>query len=47
MTNKMADTLAVMRGRPFDPLALGATWHVFKWVINHDDCYQYLGTSAV
>ena len=35
-----------MRGRPFDALALGATWHVFKWVINHADCYQYLRTSA-
>ena len=41
----MADTLGVMRGRPFDILAPGGTWHVFKWVINHEDCYKYLGTS--
>jgi hypothetical protein len=31
-----------MRGRPFESVALGATWHVFKWVINHEDCYKYL-----
>jgi hypothetical protein len=44
---RIADTLGVMRGRPFDILALGGTWHVFKWVINHEDCYKYLGTSAL
>jgi hypothetical protein len=42
---KIADTLGVMRGRPFDILAPGGTWHVFKWVINHEDCYELLGTS--
>ena len=41
----LADTLTLMRGRQFDPLAPGTTWHVFKWVVNHADCYQYLGTS--
>jgi len=40
------DTLGVMRGRPFDILASGGTWHVFKWVTNHEDCYKYLETSA-
>jgi len=44
--NKLANTLRVMRGRQFNPLTLGATWHVFKWVINHADCYQYLESSA-
>jgi len=39
------DTLGVMRGRPFDILASG-TWHVFKWVTNHEDCYKYLETAA-
>jgi len=43
---KLADTLRLMRGRPFDALAPGATWHVFKWGINHPDCYKYLETSA-
>jgi hypothetical protein len=43
---QMADTLGAMRGRPFDIAALGGTWHVFKWVINQEDCYQYLRTSA-
>ncbi len=43
---QMARTLAGMRGRPFDTLALGSTWHVFKWVINQVDCYKQLGTSA-
>jgi hypothetical protein len=42
----LADTFRLMRGRPFDSLAHGATWHVFKWVINHADCYKYLETSA-
>ncbi len=42
----LAPTLAVMRGRPFEGLATGGTWHVFKWVVNHEDCYKYLGTTA-
>ena len=41
-----AETLGIMRGRPFDTLEPGDTWHVFKWVINHEHCYKYLGTSA-
>jgi hypothetical protein len=41
-----ADTLCAMRGRPFNSLAHGGTWHVFKWVTNHADCYRYPGTSA-
>lgn len=40
-----ADTLGAMRGRSFDSLATGGTWHVFKWVTSHADCYQYLRTS--
>jgi len=43
---KTADTLAAMRGRPFETVAPGGTWHVFKWVINHEDGYKFLGTSA-
>lgn len=43
---QMADTLGAMRGRPFDILPLGSTWHVFKWVTSHEDCYKYLETSA-
>jgi hypothetical protein len=43
---QMAKTLSAMRGRPFDPQSPGGTWHVFKWVINHQDCCQSLGTSA-
>jgi hypothetical protein len=38
--------LAAMRGRSFEALAPGATWHVFKWVINLGDCYQCLQTSV-
>jgi hypothetical protein len=41
-----ADTLRAMRGRPFDSLEPGDTWHVFKWVTNHGDCYRDLKTSA-
>ncbi|MGO9923251.1 MAG: hypothetical protein ACLQIB_52205 [Isosphaeraceae bacterium] len=41
---RVAETLGTMRGRPFEVLPIGDTWHVFKWVINHEDCYQYLGT---
>ena len=35
-----------MRGRSFGSLAPGDTWHVFKWVTNHAECYRYLGTST-
>jgi hypothetical protein len=42
----LVETLTTMRGRPFSPLAPGGTWHVFKWIINHEDCYKYLETSA-
>jgi hypothetical protein len=41
-----AETLSAMRGRAFDLLAPGDTWHVFQWVINDADCYRYLRTSA-
>jgi hypothetical protein len=41
----IADTLGAMRGRPFE-IAPGGTVHAFKWVINHDDGYKYLGTSS-
>jgi hypothetical protein len=43
---QIADSLSAMRGKPFEALKLGGTWHVFKWVTNHQDCYRYLGTSA-
>jgi hypothetical protein len=43
---QMSDTLSAMRGRPFSILTLGGTGHVFKWVTNHEDCYEYLGTSV-
>ncbi len=43
---QIAETLGAMRGRAFDSLAPGDTWHVFKWVIHHADCYRYLETSA-
>ena len=42
---KLADTLAGMRGRPFEKAPIADTVHVFNWVINHDDCYAYVGTS--
>jgi len=42
---KMAETLSTMRGRPFDKTPVINTVHVFMWVLNHADCYQYLGTS--
>jgi len=42
---QMADTLTRMRGRPFDPAPVVNTVHVFNWVLNHADCYTYLGTS--
>ena len=42
---QMADTLSKMRGRPFDTAPVVNTVHVFNWVLNHADCYRYLGTS--
>jgi hypothetical protein len=43
---QLGETLTAMRGRPFGALELRGTWHVFKWIINHEDCYEYLATSA-
>ena len=43
---QMADTLGKMRGRPFEKAPVVNTIHVFNWVLNHDDCYEYLGTST-
>ena len=34
-----------MRGRPFEKAPIVKTVHVFNWVLNHADCYRYLGTS--
>ena len=42
---QLADTLSRMRGRPFDRAPVVNTVHVFTWVLNHADCYGYLGTS--
>jgi hypothetical protein len=42
----MAQTLTVMRGRPFAEEAYRSTLHAFKWVANHADCYEYLKTST-
>jgi len=42
---RMADTLSKMRGRPFETAPVVNTVHVFNWVLNHADCYGYLGTS--
>ena len=42
---QVADTLSRMRGRPFDRAPVVNTVHVFTWVLNHDDCYSYVGTS--
>ena len=42
---QMADTLSKMRGRPFDRAPVVNAVHVFNWVLNHADCYSYLGTS--
>ena len=42
---QLADTLSKMRGRPFDRAPVVNTVHVFNWVLNHADCYRYLGTS--
>jgi hypothetical protein len=42
---QLAETLSKMRGRPFDKAPVVNTVHVFNWVLNHADCYSYLGTS--
>jgi hypothetical protein len=42
---QLADTLGKMRGRQFDRAPVEHTVHVFNWVLNHADCYGYLGTS--
>ena len=42
----MALTLGKMRGHKFNGVTHGHTLHVFNWIINHDECYQYLETSA-
>ena len=42
---QLADTLSKMRGRPFDRAPLANAVHVFNWVLNHADCYRYVGTS--
>ena len=43
---QMADTLGKMRGRPFERAPVVNTLHVFNWVLNHANCYRYLGTSV-
>lgn len=43
---QVADTLSRMRGRPFERAPVVNTVHVFNWVLNHADCYGYLGTSV-
>ena len=42
---QVADTLSKMRGRPFERAPVVNTVHMFNWVLNHEDCYRYLGTS--
>jgi len=42
---QVADTLSKMRGRPFDRAPVVNAVHVFTWVLNHANCYRYLGTS--
>jgi hypothetical protein len=42
---QVADSLSTMRGRRFERAPIVNTAHVFNWVLNHDDCYRYLGTS--
>lgn len=42
----MALTLGKMRGRKFAGVTHGDTLHVYNWVINHDQCFQYLETSV-
>jgi hypothetical protein len=43
---QLANTLSKMRGRPFERAPVVNTVHVFNWVLNHADCYGYLGTSV-
>ena len=43
---QLAATLSKMRGRPFERAPVVNTVHVFAWVLNHADCYRYLGTST-
>jgi hypothetical protein len=43
---RVADTLSRMRGRPFERAPVVNTVHVFNWVLNHADCYSYVGTST-
>ena len=43
---QVADTLSRMRGRPFETAPVANTIHVFTWVLNHPECYTYLGTST-
>jgi hypothetical protein len=42
---KLADTLIKMRGRPFERAPVANAVHLFNWVLNHADCYSYVGTS--
>jgi hypothetical protein len=42
---QLANTLSKMRGRPFERAPVLNAVHVFNWVLNHADCYGYLGTS--
>jgi hypothetical protein len=44
--HQVADTLSKMRGRPFDRAPIVNTVHVFTWILNHGDCYTYVGTST-
>lgn len=41
----MANTLSKMRGRAFEKVKHENTLHVFTWVLNHADCFEYLQTS--
>lgn len=41
----MANTLSKMRGREFEKMIHGNTLHVFTWVLNHADCFEYLQSS--
>jgi hypothetical protein len=42
----MALTLGKMRGRKFAGVTHGDTLHVYNWIINHNECFQYLETSV-
>ncbi|HEY1425195.1 MAG TPA: hypothetical protein VGF50_00860 [Caulobacteraceae bacterium] len=41
----LAMTLGKMRGRPFEPVPLGASLHLYRWVTNHAACHDFAGTS--